>query len=151
MGAMRKFLPYLSLLLLAVLVPVQAAGCCKWSALLSWAVPAPSQVAAQDLSGGMAPDHACCRKSAPAKEAPPPESHDCGSGSQGGAQGCCLKDPRLAGPALASEPASFSAGPALVSMVSAGESPRVAPLLPSSTRPVDTGPPPYLAHLRLLI
>jgi multidrug efflux pump subunit AcrB len=41
MGPFRKTLPFLSLLLLAVLVAAQAAGCCKWSALLSWAIAAP--------------------------------------------------------------------------------------------------------------
>lgn len=148
MGSFRKTLPFLSLLLLAVLVPAQAAGCCKWSALLSWALPAEKPAAAvQDISGGMAPDHACCKKQAPDGENPTPVSDDCGSGENG----CCLRDARLMGPALASVPAAFAGGPALLLLLPSGESPRVAPLLPSRTRPETAGPPPYLAHLRLLI
>ena len=104
MGAFRKSLPCVSLLLLAVLVPVQAAGCCKWSALLGWASPADnsdnSVVAAKDLTGGMAADHACCRKQKPENEDPTPATGDCASGEKG----CCLRDAGLTGPALASVP-----------------------------------------------
>lgn len=148
MAPFRKFLPFLSLLLLAALLPVQAAGCCKWSSLLEWVSPSEkSAVAAQDLAGGMAADHACCKKPAPEAEVPAPIADDCGSGENG----CCLRDARLTGPALASVPAAFAGGPALLLLLPSGESPRVAPLLPSRTRPEVAGPPPYLAHLRLLI
>lgn len=150
MGTFRKALPCLSLLLLAVLVPVQAAGCCKWSALLGWpGSPARSAVAAQDISGGMAADHACCRKQAPDREdpSPAPAASDCGSGGKG----CCLQGERPSHPALASIPAAFADGLALLLLLPAGECPRAVSPLPVRTRPKDSGPPPYLAHLRLLI
>lgn len=150
MGAFRKSLPCVSLLLLAVLVPVQAAGCCKWSALLAWEGPAEKRVAAaQDVSGGMAAGHACCRKQAPPGETSPsaPASAD----SAPGDPGCCLEGVRAGDPALASVPAASADGAVPSLLLPSGESPRVTPLLPSRSTPRVTGPPPYLAHLRLLI
>lgn len=150
MGSFRKSLPYVSLLLLALLVPVQAAGCCKWSALLGWSLPAEKRaVTAEDIPGGMSPDHACCRKQAQEGDSPAsvPAPADCSTGEKG----CCLEDAGATGPALASVPAASAAGPALPILLPAGESPRVAPLLPSRTSPETSGPPPYLSHLRLLI
>lgn len=131
----------LALLLLAVLAPAQAAGCCKIAYLLSADAPA------------MAADHACCPKGAPTprEEAPAsaPEGN-AGDPCAPGTTGCCLQADPAAEATLVSEPSSSV--PALPAhRPLPGVVPAAAPVRPAAAVPAASGPPPYLHYLRLLI
>jgi hypothetical protein len=142
-----SWFPWLSALVLALWVPMLAAGCCKLSAVLG-ALSLPEAEAPP-----MAADHACCKKTPAEPEAssamPCHPSHPSASGPDG--KGCCIKDAGASHPGLASTPVE-SALPASASLLPAsGETLPVTARLPSSALPADDGPPLWLAQRRLLI
>lgn len=144
MNSLRKapWFPLMSLLLLAVLLPVQAAGCCKLGMLLGSAEPVPAGPAKE-----MAADHSCCPKPAP-ESAPVPEApaRDCE-----GSQGCCLEGVAGVDPALASTPAPILPVFNVAFLAVPHETVAAAPARPALALPADSGPPLYLALQRLLI
>lgn len=148
--------PLVSLLLIAVLVPVQAAGCCKLATVLGFSTSIASKsvpAAAKDADPGMAADHSCCPK--PAKAAVPDNSEagsaaPCDKGDKGD-KACCIKGAKASAPALVSTEGlslSFSA-PVLAWLTE--EILPVAAALPARLPPEDSGPPLYLSHLSLLL
>lgn len=146
MNAIRKasWFPLLSLLLLAALVPVQAAGCCKLGMLLSAESPAESPAKA------VSANDSCCPKSAddasPASGAPDASPGDCAGG-----KGCCLEGVAAVDAALISTPASSLPVFAVAFVAMPHETVTVVTARPALALPADSGPPLYLAHLRLLI
>lgn len=147
-----KWYPWLSLLLLAMWIPVQAAGCCKLASVLGFdlasAPETPVQSTAIVADGAMAADHSCCKKPVAASETPAADQGQapCATGDKG----CCLKDVEQAEPGLASSPVTTAFLVSLVLRPLQGETVPVASQLPASV-PEDNGPPVYLATLRLLI
>lgn len=140
MRTLRKasWFPWLSLLMLAALLPVQAAGCCKLGMLLSSAPEAPAMERPAD--------HSCCPRSAAEAPAPAAPARDCEGG-----QGCCLEGVDRAEPALVSIALGTPPVFTLVFAALPRESAAVVPAHPALPLPEDSGPPLYLAHRRLLI
>jgi hypothetical protein len=158
MCALRRtcWMRAVSLLLLALFVPVQAAGCCKLGAFL-WNPEAGSAASPTPIpAGGMAPDHSCCPKSQghpPVPESGPSASADAGAPCEPGGTGCCLESTGPSEPGLAASPAQ---APKLIAVV------RILPPIgrldsragqgrTSVVPPLAESPPLYLIHRSLLI
>jgi hypothetical protein len=143
-----KWFPWLSALLLAAWIPVQASGCCKLSFLLGLM---PIAEAASEAAP-MAADHSCCKKSQSAPEPAEAESGaepftSCGNTDKG----CCIQGAPASVDGIASTPVSPSLVVRLSLLPASGESVAAPASRSASSLRIASGPPLYLAQHRLLI
>lgn len=144
----------LSLMLLALFVPVQVAGCCKLGAFFWNPEAGTAASAASEMAWGMAPDHSCC---------PKPQGTSPGDGPQAeagkaepcepGGTGCCLESTGPSEPALAASPVPAPKLFALIRILPlpAQSDSRVERGWPTAASSRTDGPPLYLVHRSLLI